>query len=103
MPTTIRTEQARVALAHHEYRQSAAETERKLNARARVLKRDPRAVYPDSYLKLCAADPEFCELVIMAEGDKVGRDGVIRDRRVATIEDAGEVRWTLPQCTGKPS
>ena len=41
MPTTITTEQARIALAHREYEQDIAELKRKMDIRYRALKQDP--------------------------------------------------------------
>ena len=101
MPTTIRTERARIALAHREYEQEAAMIERELNARAAVLKRDSRAVDLASFQKLCIADPEFGRLVLEREAMKVWRDSNIKDDCVAVLEDDGTVRWIAPQFAGQ--
>jgi hypothetical protein len=101
MPTTITTEQARIALAHREYDQHVAETERKMNARGQALKLDPRATDKEALLKLCAADPELQEHVLSMVCWKVWRDENIKNGCVATIKDDGEVRWTLPEYAGK--
>jgi hypothetical protein len=103
MPTTIRTEQARRALAHREYDQAVAEIERALEARADVLKRDPRATDLASFQKLCIADPEFGKLVLAKAASKAWRDGNIADGCIPTIEDDGEVRWVHPRYAAKPS
>jgi hypothetical protein len=97
MPTTIRTEQARVALAHREYRKHSAEHKRRLKIRGLELKRDPRAIDEASFLKLCAEDPECFDLMLSLVCDEVWRDANIENGCVATIEDDGRVRWTLPQ------
>ena len=101
MPTTIKTEAARVALAHHQYEQDAAETRRKMAARASALMRDPRATDGEAYRKLCANDPGLAALTLELKAHKVWRDGVIEDGCIATIEDDGRVRWTPPELIHK--
>jgi hypothetical protein len=97
MPTTITTEAARVAMAHREYDQAVAEIEAQMDARAAVLMQDPRATDRAAFQQLCAADPEFRELVLAQAAVSAWRDAVIEDRCIATIEDDGQVRWTLSQ------
>ncbi len=103
MPYVVTTEHARIALAHREYAQSKAETEAKLEARMLVLRDDPRASDPAAFQKLCADDPECREHVLSLVAWQVWRDGNIESGSVATIEDSGEIRWTLPQFAGTRS
>jgi hypothetical protein len=100
MPTTIRTEAARVALAHREYEKDTREHRRQLRARAAVLMRDPSATDREAFAMLCAADPEFQELVLSLACDEVWRDSNIEAGAVATIEDDGSVRWTAREYAG---
>jgi hypothetical protein len=90
-----------VALAHREYEQSAAEIERKLKARARAPDRNPEAPDGEAFLKLCAVDPELQKLARSMAAQNVWRDINIKTDTVATIEDDGRVRWTLPQYSNK--
>jgi hypothetical protein len=92
--TTIRTEQARVALAHREFEQGDAETQRKIEKRFRSLKRDPRATNREAFKRLCAEDQELVLLFVELKANEVWRDSVIADGDVATIEDDLSVRWT---------
>jgi hypothetical protein len=115
MPTTIKTEQARVALAKSEFRRADAETERKLMElleamKARLsasdrealqhlvaLKRKPRATELGVLKRLLAAEPELCRLLLEREVSAVGRDALIEQGGIATIEDDGRVTWTNPK------
>jgi hypothetical protein len=97
MPTTITTEQARVALAHRGFDQLSAETERKFKARMLKLKADPRATSIEAFEKLCLQDDELLKLTVSQVLHKAWRDGNITSGAIATIEDDGRVRWTLPQ------
>lgn len=62
---------------------------------------DPRATDREAR-KLCADDPELAALALELKAGEVWRDGVIMDDCIATIEDDGRVRWTLPEHAHKP-
>lgn len=102
MPTPIQTKAARVALAHREYEQDAAETREKMAARCRVLMSDPPATDREAYWALCVDDPELAALAAELKAEEVWRDSVIEEGCAATIEDDGRVRWTLPKYAAKP-
>jgi hypothetical protein len=102
MPTTIKTEAARVALAHREFNQEDARIRQEFVARMKALRSDPRATDRAAFEKLCNADQELVRLTVELEVMKVWRDTNIADGCVATIEDDGEVRWTLPQYANQP-
>lgn len=103
MPTTITTEQARVTLAHREFNHADAETREQIQARMKTLRNDPRATSFAAFEKLCRADPELEKLALDIIAHQVWRDANIQTGAVATIEDDGRVRWTLPQYAKQPN
>jgi hypothetical protein len=94
MPTTIKTEAARVALAEREFQQDAAEIQRRIEARMQALRHDPRATDRTAFRRLCIEDRDLSLLLVEVEATKVWRDSVIADGDVATIEDDQQVRRT---------
>ena len=92
MPTTIATEQARIALVHREYEQDIAELKRKMDIRYRALTQDPskrQGRLPEAMHRRSRAT-----LALELQCDEVWHDGVIKAGCAATIEDDGSVRRT---------
>jgi hypothetical protein len=99
----IIAEDARVALAHQEFEQSANKIRRMLKARSAILKRQACTTDERSLYKICEADPEIQQLVAKLDFGKVWRDFVIDFHCMPAIEEDGRIRWSLPDGARRPN
>jgi hypothetical protein len=100
MRDKVITEAARVALARREFQESAADIQRKLNARSAILRRRYHVTDEESFFKPCAVDSEIQKLVAKLEFGEVWRDFVIDYHCLPTVQDDGKIRWALPSSSG---
>lgn len=104
MPTQIKTEKARVALAHREYEQEMGKHYAKLRVRLRALGYDTDSVESkadfERLMKLVAKrkpDEIIGKLMVEVIATDVWHEFIIGKGAIPTIQDDGTVTWKAPE------